>query len=90
MVWLSAAAANRDPRVFSDPEDFVLDRRGNAHFGFAAGPHRCLGAHLARREMIIAAEEWHRRIPEYRLATDDQLWSGAACSACTRCRWPGT
>jgi len=73
MVWLSAVGANRDPRVFPDAEEFVLDRRGNTHMGFAAGPHRCLGSHLARREMIIAAEEWHRRIPDYRLATDAPL-----------------
>ena len=58
---------------FPTPTQFVLDRRGNTHMGFAAGPHRCLGSHLARREMIIAAEEWHRRIPDYRLATDAPL-----------------
>jgi cytochrome P450 len=70
MVWLSAVAANRDPRVFPNAGEFVPDRRGNTHLGFAAGPHRCLGSHLARREMIIAAEEWHKLIPEYRLASD--------------------
>ena len=71
MVWLSVVAANRDPRVYEDPTAFRLDRGGNHHFGFAAGPHRCLGAHLARAEMIIATEEWHRRIPDYRVATTD-------------------
>jgi cytochrome P450 len=70
MVWLSAVAANRDPRVFPNAGEFVPDRHGNTHLGFAAGPHRCLGSHLARREMIIAAEEWHKLIPEYGLATD--------------------
>jgi cytochrome P450 len=73
MVWLSAVGANRDPRVFPDADRFDLYRRGNTHMGFAAGPHRCLGSHLARREMIIAAEEWHQRIPDYRLATDAPL-----------------
>jgi cytochrome P450 len=67
MAWLSVAGANRDPRVFDDPTTFKLDRYGNKHLGFAGGPHRCLGAHLARQEMAIALEEWHRRIPEYRL-----------------------
>jgi cytochrome P450 len=67
MAWLSVAGANRDPRVFEDPTTFKLDRYGNKHLGFAGGPHRCLGAHLARQEMAIALEEWHRRIPEYRL-----------------------
>ena len=70
MAWLSVVAANRDPRVHEDPLTFRLDRRGAHHFGFAAGPHRCLGAHLARQEMVIATEEWHRRIPDYRLTAD--------------------
>ena len=67
MAWLSVAGANRDPRVFEDPTRFDLDRYGNKHLGFAGGPHRCLGAHLARQEMVIATEEWHRLIPDYRL-----------------------
>jgi cytochrome P450 len=53
--------------VFEDPTRFDIDRYGNKHLGFAGGPHRCLGAHLARQEMMIATEEWHRLIPEYRL-----------------------
>lgn len=65
MAWLSVSGANRDPRVFEDPTTFRLDRYANKHLGFAGGPHRCLGAHLARQEMAIALEEWHRRIPDY-------------------------
>lgn len=73
MSWLSVAGANRDPRVFDDPTSFRLDRQANKHLGFAGGPHRCLGAHLARQEMIIAAEEWHKRIPDYRLASSGSV-----------------
>jgi cytochrome P450 len=69
MAWLSVSGANRDPRAFEDPTSFRVDRRGNKHLGFAGGPHRCLGAHLARQEMVIAMEEWHQRIPHYRVAT---------------------
>ena len=65
MVWISVAAANRDPRVFDDPVTFDLRRTNVAHLSFAAGPHRCLGAHLARSEMAIALHEWHARIPDY-------------------------
>ncbi len=73
MVWLGVSSANRDPRVFENPDAFVPDRPANPHVAFAAGPHRCLGAHLARSELVIALEEWHRRIPDYRLATDAPL-----------------
>ena len=45
------AGANRDPRRYPDADQFVIDRHGTHHFSFAGGPHRCLGAHLARREM---------------------------------------
>lgn len=73
MVYGLVAGANRDPRVFDRADEFVIDRRGSHHFGFAGGPHRCLGAHLARREMRIALEEWHRVIPDYHLATGEPL-----------------
>jgi cytochrome P450 len=67
MVLVPLSAANRDPAAFPDAESVVLDRSGNNHIAFGAGPHRCLGSHLARRELRIALEEWHRRIPDYRL-----------------------
>ena len=73
MVWLGLAQANRDPRRFERPDEFVIDREFTKHLGFGAGAHRCLGAHLARVELIIVLEEWLRRIPDFRLATDEQL-----------------
>ena len=73
MVYALVSGANRDPREYEQADEFVLDRRGNHHFGFAGGPHRCLGIHLARREMQIAIEEWLRLIPDFRLAAEDAL-----------------
>jgi cytochrome P450 len=73
MVYGLVSAANRDPRAWERANEFVLDRRKNNHFGFASGPHRCLGMHLARREMQIAVEEWLRAIPDFRLVPDEPI-----------------
>lgn len=68
MVMLALPAAMRDPQLFERPDEVVLDREDNSHFSFGAGAHRCLGSHLARMELTVALEEWHRRIPSYDLA----------------------
>jgi cytochrome P450 len=73
MVYALVSGANRDPREYEQADKFVLDRKGNHHFGFAGGPHRCLGIHLARREMQIAVEEWLRLIPDFRVAEGSGL-----------------
>jgi cytochrome P450 len=70
IVWLGLASANRDPRQFEDAAEFVPRRAVNRHLGFGAGPHRCLGAHLARMELAVVLEEWLRRIPEFEV--DDE------------------
>jgi cytochrome P450 len=64
-VVLPTAASNRDPRQLADADKFILDRPQNRHLSFGGGPHRCLGSHLARVELAVAIEEWHRRIPDY-------------------------
>ena len=51
------------------PTDVRFDRDRNRHVAFGGGPHRCLGSHLARLELRVALEEFHRRIPEYRSPT---------------------
>jgi cytochrome P450 len=60
-------AANMDPETFGDPMAVRFDRTDNPHIAFGGGVHRCLGSHLARRELRVTLREWHRRIPEYRL-----------------------
>jgi cytochrome P450 len=72
-VLLAIPAADRDPNEFPDAGVFDMDRPVNRHIAFATGPHRCLGSHLARLELQIAVEEWHRRIPEYAVADDAQV-----------------
>jgi cytochrome P450 len=73
IVFVSIGAANVDPAVFGDPFDVRFDREENRHLGFGGGVHRCLGSHLARRELRIALREWHRRIPEYELKPGIEL-----------------
>ena len=70
-------AANRDESVFADPGRFDITRSPNPHVGFgAAGPHFCLGAHLARREMTVMLRELMMRVPTVRAAGEpDRLLS---------------
>ncbi|MGV9675899.1 cytochrome P450 [Nocardia sp. NPDC003482] len=65
-LWLSWAMANRDPAVFPDPDDVLLDRKGNRHFSFGIGIHRCIGSNVARtvfKSMLTAVLD---RMPDYR------------------------
>jgi len=66
-VFVSYGAANVDPAACSEAFEVRFDRDTNNHIAFGGGVHRCLGSHLARRELRITLREWHRRIPEYRL-----------------------
>lgn len=66
-VLVVYGCANRDPRRYQNPDTVNLDKQ-QPHFAFGRGPHRCLGSHLARLELRLVLEEWHKRIPEYRLA----------------------
>lgn len=71
MVMLSLPSAGRDPEEFEDADKVKIDRKINRHLAFAAGPHRCLGAHLARIELAVALEEWHKLIPDYAAKLED-------------------
>jgi cytochrome P450 len=66
-VMLALPSANRDPAAFDRPEDVLLDRRPNKHLAFGVGPHRCIGAPLARLELEVALTEWLAAIPEFEL-----------------------
>jgi cytochrome P450 len=65
-VAMSTPLGSNDPEAFEQPTEVRLDRRP-AHLTFGYGPHRCLGAHLARRELHIAMTEMFRSIPEFKL-----------------------
>ncbi|MEU6539083.1 cytochrome P450 [Streptomyces sp. NPDC047000] len=74
MVMLPLAVTNRDPERYANPREVDLRRRATDHIAFGSGPHRCLGSHLARLELDVAVEEWHRRIPDYRITPGQELW----------------
>jgi cytochrome P450 len=64
-------AANRDPRVFEDPERFDVRRDPNPQIGFGGpGPHFCLGAHLARRELSVVFRQLLSRLPDIEVVGD--------------------
>jgi hypothetical protein len=58
--------ANRDPSVFDEPNEIILDRKGNRHFSFGIGVHRCVGSNVARtvfKSMLTAVLD---RMPDYK------------------------
>ncbi|MCW5892436.1 MAG: cytochrome P450 [bacterium] len=71
-------SANRDEAVFTDPFRFDVRRDPNPHVGFGGpGPHFCLGAHLARREIAVMFRELFRRLPDLEITGEPaQLRSG--------------
>jgi cholest-4-en-3-one 26-monooxygenase len=66
-VVMYYGAANRDPRVFENPEVFDITRKPNPHVAFGIGTHFCMGSHIARLEMRVTLEEFLRRFPSVRL-----------------------
>lgn len=74
-LWYGSA--NRDESKFADPWTFDVRRHPNPHVGFGGGgAHFCLGANLARREITVAFEELHRRVPDLRAVEEpDRLHS---------------
>ncbi|MQA14694.1 MAG: cytochrome P450 [Pseudonocardiaceae bacterium] len=68
-VAVCYGSANRDTRVFPAADECRIDRHPNPHLAFGAGPHACLGAHLARAEMRVALEEIFARMPDYRIGS---------------------
>ncbi|HSS11170.1 MAG TPA: cytochrome P450 [Acidimicrobiales bacterium] len=73
-VLLFYNSANRDAEVFADPFTFDVRRDPNPHVGFGGpGPHFCLGAHLARREITVMFRELLRRMPDIEATSEPQM-----------------
>ncbi len=87
-VVLMYAAANRDPRAFTDPDRLDVTRPDNRHVSFGFGTHFCLGAWLARLELRVMFQELLRRIPEWELVdpAEPQIVPGTFARAYDRIR----
>ena len=66
-VIIAQVSANRDERIFKDPDQFDLERRPNPHLAFGAGIHVCLGRPLARLEVGVTLPLLARRFPKMEL-----------------------
>jgi cytochrome P450 len=66
-VTIPTSNASRDRREFTDPDAFDIARGDNRHVAFSYGMHRCIGSHLARRELVTAMNTWFDRVPQFRL-----------------------
>jgi cytochrome P450 len=73
MVSPLLGSANTDETAFDGADTVDFRREVNKHLAFGGGVHRCLGSHLARMELRIALEEWHKRVPDYRIPDGVEL-----------------
>jgi cytochrome P450 len=90
MVTFPLSMAGRDPNAFERAGAVDLDTGSVRHISFGAGPHRCLGSHLARQELVVALQEWHRLIPDYEVTDTDRIvehTGGVYSIECLPLRW---
>jgi cytochrome P450 len=76
-VLLMFAAANRDPKVFEDPDRIDFERVGNRHLAFGAGPHRCMGSNHARMMFQVLMSEILTRLPDYTISGEVERFADA-------------
>lgn len=80
-VLLLYGSANRDPALCDQPDRLEVARPPTRHLGFSAGPHTCVGAGLARRQIAITVETLTRRLPGLRLEPDQAFRMTGSLSA---------
>jgi cytochrome P450 len=73
MVAAVLTAANRDPRRWSDPDSFRIDRGEGSHLAFSTGEHRCLGEWIGRQQVRVGVERLLDRLPGLHLDGEVEL-----------------
>ena len=89
-VVMFYSSANRDPSVFPDPHRFDITRDNTKQVGFGAGgPHFCLGANLARREIAVMFDELRRRMPTIEVTSEPDYLQSSFINGIKRmqCAW---
>lgn len=70
-VTVLVGSANRDPREFTDPDTFLVDRAHNPHLSFGSGPHMCIGRQVGKSTLVIEVDELLKRTKRIELADMD-------------------
>ncbi len=73
-VCLAYGSANRDDRKFENPDQYNIDRKPRAHFGFGGGVHACLGSMVARLAIKVLFEEFLQEFPNFSRAEPNLRW----------------
>lgn len=73
VLVLSTPSAGRDENTYPAGTEVDFGRKRMPHPAFGDGPHHCLGSNFARKELRVVYEEWHKRIPNYRLDDDFEV-----------------
>ena len=73
-VMLAYGSANRDQRMFPDPDTYDITRRPKRHLGFGGGVHSCLGSMLARVACQVVFEEFLKAVPEFTRVDETLSW----------------
>lgn len=76
LVMVGLTGANRNAGTEIDPMHFAADAPACPHLTFGLRNHRCVGLHLARRELSMAIRAWHERFPDYELVESDLRFHG--------------
>jgi len=72
-IVVSPGLSGRDEREFPEPHKIDFERKNLRHLAFGSGPHRCIGSHLARREVAIALDLWLDRAPPFRVKPGEEV-----------------